>query len=358
MKIIIDIGHPAHVHYFRNLISVMSQNGHEFCVIARNRDIIKSLLDYYDISYFDRGKGKDSFAGKLTYMLYADLRMYKYAKQFNPDLFLSFVSPYPSQVSKLMGVPYIAITDSEIQDKAHKIFTYPFTDAIITPQNYGNDLGEKHVKIKALMEYFYINHVFYTPQKNIYDLLGIEEDSKYIIVRFISWKAFHDVNQHGISIDLKKKIIKILEKKYHVFITSEDDIGPEFEKYQINIPPERMHDALAYSSLFIGESATMASESALLGVHSIYVNSLPLMCNAKLEEEHKLLKHFRDSDGLIDYVQSFIKNNDSKNNMKNNRDVMISDFINPIHFLSWFIENWPDSKAIMKANPEYQEKFK
>ena len=30
------------------------------------------------------------------------------------------------------------------------------------------------------------------------------------------------------------------------------------------IPPEKMHDALANASLFFGESATMASESAVL----------------------------------------------------------------------------------------------
>ncbi|MFW5804449.1 MAG: DUF354 domain-containing protein, partial [bacterium] len=35
MKILIDIGHPAHVHYFKNFITKMSQKGHSFIVIAR-----------------------------------------------------------------------------------------------------------------------------------------------------------------------------------------------------------------------------------------------------------------------------------------------------------------------------------
>ena len=35
-----------------------------------------------------------------------------------------------------------------------------------------------------------------------------------------------------------------------------------------------MHDALAHCSLFISEGATMVSECAMLGVPSIYINSL------------------------------------------------------------------------------------
>ena len=74
----------------------------------------------------------------------------------------------------------------------------------------------------------------------------------------------------------QKNLIKTLSKYAKVFISSEDSLPDEFRPWQISIPPEKMHDALAYATLFIGEGATMASECAVLGTPAIYVNSLQL----------------------------------------------------------------------------------
>jgi len=38
MKILIDIGHPAHVHYFRNFIKMMESNG---CNPPEKREFLK-----------------------------------------------------------------------------------------------------------------------------------------------------------------------------------------------------------------------------------------------------------------------------------------------------------------------------
>ena len=73
MKIIIDIGHPAHVHYFHNFIKMMENNGHHFLIIAREKAIIKYLLDHYNIPFYSRGKGKNIRLGKLLYMFYANM---------------------------------------------------------------------------------------------------------------------------------------------------------------------------------------------------------------------------------------------------------------------------------------------
>jgi hypothetical protein len=37
---------------------------------------------------------------------------------------------------------------------------------------------------------------------------------------------------------------------------------------------------------------------------------------------------------------------------------MIKDKIDVTAFMVWFIENYPESKRIMKENPDYQYKFK
>lgn len=46
----------------------------------------------------------------------------------------------------------------------------------------------------------------------------------------------------------------------------------ELESFKRKIPPEKMYDALAFSALLYGESATMASECAVLGTPAIYLD--------------------------------------------------------------------------------------
>ena len=63
MKIFIDIGHPAHVHYFKNLVYNLKKSGHDLFITAREKDVTHQLLDNYNIPYTSRGKGKSSLVG-------------------------------------------------------------------------------------------------------------------------------------------------------------------------------------------------------------------------------------------------------------------------------------------------------
>ncbi len=44
MKIVTDIGHPAHVHYFKHFIKEMTDNGHEIMCFARERYPIHNVV--------------------------------------------------------------------------------------------------------------------------------------------------------------------------------------------------------------------------------------------------------------------------------------------------------------------------
>ena len=149
MKILIDIGHPAHVHYFKNFIWEMEKKGHEFLITARNRGIIFDLLKTYNFDYIDRGSGSTNMLGKILYMPKAKLIIYKIAKKFNPDLFLSTRSIYVSHISKLLGKRCIAFGDTEFIPKIEEILSGMFTDVICTPSCFEKDLGRKHIKFNA-----------------------------------------------------------------------------------------------------------------------------------------------------------------------------------------------------------------
>ena len=38
MRVLIDILHPAHVHFFRNFHAEMEGRGHQVCITARDKD--------------------------------------------------------------------------------------------------------------------------------------------------------------------------------------------------------------------------------------------------------------------------------------------------------------------------------
>jgi predicted glycosyltransferase len=358
MKILIDIGHPGHVHYFRNLIRNLQKGNNEIIVTARERGVVFSLLEFYKIKYFNRGKGNNSVIGKLSYMFFADWKLLMLSLRKKPDLFLSFSSPYAAQVANIMGKPHIAINDTEHTDKTHAKFTYPFSSVLLTPKSYQNDLGSKQIRFNNVVEGLYLHTNYYKPNPTVLNDIGVKKDEKFVLLRFVSWHAHHDYGQSGLDISAIRILIELLENKYKVFISSELPLSEEFQKYKLQISPEQMHDVLYYASLFIGESGTMASESAFLGTPAVYINSLPLMCYLKLEQEAGILKHFPSSLGVVEYVEQIIQDDELKEKAIKNATKMKERFIDPTAFLTWFIENYPESSKIMKENPDYQYTFK
>ncbi len=291
-------------------------------------------------------------------MLFADFKLLLLSLKCKPDIFLSFSSPYAAQVAKIMGKPHIAINDTEHTDKTHAKFTYPFSSVILTPESYQNDLGSKQIRFDNTVEGLYLHKNYFKQNISVLNDIGIEIDEKFVLLRFVSWHAHHDYGQSGLDLYTIKTLINLLEKNYKIFISSELPLSPEFQKYQLHISPEKMHDVLYYASLFIGESGTMASESAFLGTPAVYINSLPLMCYLKLEQDAGILKHFPSSVGVVDYVEQIIQDDYLKQKAIVNARKMKERFIDPTAFLTWFIENYPSSNQIMKETPDYQYRFK
>lgn len=295
MNILIDINHPAHVHYFRNFFKIMVEKGHKILVVSRNKEMEHHLLTAYQIPFVDRGKGRNGKAGKLFYMIYANHKIYRLARKFKPDVFLNFLHPYPSQVAKLMGKPSLVFSDTEHATLHHKL-TVPFATRIYTPSCYSMDLGKKHHRFSGYMELAYLHPNYYEPKKDILDILGVEEGERYAVVRFVSWGAAHDFGHVGISLENKQKTIEEISQYVKVFISAEGKLPSNLEPYRIKIPLERMHDVIFYSSILFGESGTMTSEAAILGTPAIFMNNSRLGYTCEEEDKYGLVFNFTESE--------------------------------------------------------------
>jgi uncharacterized protein len=356
MKILIDIGHPSHVHYFRNLISIMQKKGHEFVIIARDKDITQALLKIYNIPFSNRGKGAISFSGKLFDAFNKDYFIYKIAKKTKPDLFLSFASPYAAQVATIFGKPHIAIDDTDHANFSHKMYV-PFSDAIITPISFKKDFGKNHILINGTPKLCYLHKNYFIPNPDIYNYLKINSNDRYVILRFVALNASHDLGEKGIDLGLKIELAKKLSEKFKVFISSENELPLELKKYKINIPFEKMHDALYYAELIIGESG-MSSEAIMLGTQSIGVWKEINGVNID-EIKYGMLHHYHYSTKeIISKAMELLYIPDFKRRSQELAARMLNDYIDVTAFLVWFIERFPESKHIMQINPDYQNKFK
>ncbi|MBP2133109.1 putative glycosyltransferase [Methanomicrobium sp. W14] len=355
MRIVVDINHPAHVHYFKNFIWEMEKRGHDILVTASEKEISYQLLNIFGIDYISLGSYGSSLSKKLLSIPILDLRMYRAVKRFKPNLFIGFGSIRAAHVSKILGVPSIALDDTEHAKWEHRLYV-PFTDVILTPTSFGKDFGGKQIYYNGYTELAYLHPNYFTPKPVVLTELGLTEDDLFIIVRFVSWQASHDVGQHGIRD--KVGLVKELKNYGRVLITSEGTLPEELMKYQIQVSPEKLHDLLYYATLYVGEGGTTATEAATLGTHAIHISTTAKYCGIFYDlNKYGLLWTSESDEETIQKAIKLLQDLNLKSKGQCKRSCLINDKIDVTAFMVWFIENCPRSVQIMKTNPDFQNKF-
>ena len=223
MKILIDIGHPAHVHYFKNIVWIFIRKGHKVLFTCRDKEVVIDLLKSYNFGYINLGKPFKKSYTKIFGLFYFDLKILKTAIKFKPDIFISAGSFYAAHVSWLLMKPHITIEDTFNMEQVRLYL--PFTNSIITGNYPHNNLGKNEIKIASYHELAYLHPNYFSPDRNILNELGIKKDERYFILRFVSWNASHDIGHKGISLKNKILLVKELLKYGKVFISSEKKIN-------------------------------------------------------------------------------------------------------------------------------------
>lgn len=356
MKILVDIGHPAHIHYFKNCARILIEKGHEFLFVVRERDSTMELIRSTGFNYVSRGKGKAGLLNKMIAIPQVDYKIYKIAKKFKPDIFLSFSSPYAAHVSMFMRKPHIAFDDTEHAKFEHWMCR-PFTDVVLSPSCYNGELWKNQILFKSYMEMCYLIPNYFQPDSNVLDKIGVKEGEKYCVLRFVSWDANHDVGQKGLNYQDKVRLVEELSKDCRVFISSEDKLDDNLKKYQLRIEPKDLHSVIYYAQLYVGEGGTTASESVVLGTPAIYLNTLHVGYLDE-DEERGLLFHPETLKDTLEATHLILNDDNYKNEYAKKWSKLMSEKIDPTALMVWFIENYPESKRVMKNNPDFQNQFK
>lgn len=355
-RIIFDVGHPAQVHNFKHVYWDLKEKGWEGLFTAKDKEVTISLLDKYNLPYVIIGKTSKGLLSKFIHVLASFVRFFKVLFVFKPDIVICRFSLHSTWCSFLLRKPVIGLADTE-HTKMSDLLTVSLTNAKLTSESYFKDLGRNHFRFNANIELFYLHPKrFESFSLDIFDYLGIERNTDYIIVRFVSWAAHHDIGEMGFDTNQKISLIEALSARYVVFISSEGILPPELEKFKINISPCKMHEALAFASLYVGEGASMASEAACLGTLAIYVNTLTAGSIIELEQSG-LLVHYSRAEDCIKNIDKHL-NSISEEELISKKERFLEKKIDASGFLVWFIENYPQSVQIMKENPDYQYNFR
>lgn len=341
LKIIISIEHPAWAHQFKYIIKKLEKKDHSIKVVAINKDRNLELLDAFNIKYdvISNTSGKNLLEKFLIFLI-TTWKILLISIKFKPNLFLGRASPMMAINSFLFRKKHIVFEDTEI-GFLYLLICKLFSTIIITPFLFSRDLGKKHLRIHTYKELFYLHPNYFKPDSSVLEKLGISKNEKFIVVRFVSWTAIHDIGQKGIR--NRVHFIRKLEKYGRVLITSEGTLEEDLEIYRITIPPEKFHSLLWYATLYIGEGATIASESAILGTPSIYISSITgsLGCLDELEQKYDLMYSFASSDDALKKATELILTPNAKENWRIKRKRLLKDKINFIDIMVWFIENYP-----------------
>ena len=363
MRVLIDIGHPAHVHYYRNLAQELQKAGSEVFWSVKDIPVAKRLLEYYGFQYIVLPKKADGLFGKIFKQLQYNTILWLFCYREKIDLAIGTSASVP-HVSRISSVASIIFDDDDddVQPMVTRYVT-PFADVLLSPDALkGTRKRKDTIYYPGYHELAYLHPKRFTPDPKILNEVGLSPSDTFFIMRFNVFKAHHDVGVKGLSLEQKLKLIKILEPRGKIFITTEREIELELKAYQLKVSPEKIHSLMAYATIFLGDSQTMTSEAAVLGVPSLRCNSFAGRISYLEEEEHRYGLTFafqsHQFDKMVLKLKELLDTPDLKERWQEKREKILDDKIDVTAFWCWFIQNYPESVRILKNNPDYPCNFR
>lgn len=358
MKIAFFINTPAQAYLFIPIVKILKEKGHETIILARDYRETLDVLNGMGVNYYLCTNTPNSKYGKMLLFPYTVLMAYKYLKRFKPDLIIghSVDSVFTALFLKKSSIIFNDNDFAPVQF----VMMIPFVSAIITPNCFNRDLGDKQIRVDSFKEIGYLHPDYFSPDKNIFSLMNISPNEKYVLLRFNVFDAAHDTGVKGFSHKEKRELVTKLEKYAKIFISFEGSLPNDMVRYSIKIPKHRIHDVLYYAQLVVADSNTIITEAAVLGTPGIVAHpKVNLIGNfIELGEKNSLIFKYENTKEAIDKAVELIQQTNLKEDWKKKRDLFLKSKVNMIQFMVWFIENYPTSFKEIKEKSDEQYNFR
>lgn len=330
MRLLFDLGHPAHVHLFKNFIAYLTTKNHEITVTAREKDVTTALLSHYNIPHTSLTKPKHGYLGMLEELAVRDLQILKlhYAKKFNAAFGTSVSITHLSALTKVKSFCFSDDDDDIIPLYAN--IAYPFATKILNPAGLRcKKWLDKRIFYNSYQKLGYLHPNNFTPDEKVLHKYQLQP-KKYILIRSSALKAHHDKNARGIDTGLWAGLQHMLSG--FQIIQSREGVGGKIE-------PWDMHHILAFSKMLISDSQSMTVEAAVLGVPNIRYNSFSgkISCLEELEHKYTLTYGYKPGQEhqLKSKIAELLEQNDLDIAWQKKRSNMLSD---KMDFNQWLID--------------------
>ncbi|MDQ7035295.1 MAG: DUF354 domain-containing protein, partial [Anaerolineae bacterium] len=132
MRILFDITHPAHVHFFRNAIRQFQAEGDSVLITSRDKDITLQLLDQFGFDHKCLSVAKRGVIGLGIELSERGLKLIREIQHFKPDVATAIAGTFIVYGCLLHRIPTVVFYDTE-HARVSNAITYPLASAVVTP---------------------------------------------------------------------------------------------------------------------------------------------------------------------------------------------------------------------------------
>lgn len=271
MNILLDLVHPAHVHFFRHAIETLKDAGHSVAIASRNKDCTTDLLDDFNLKHTCISTQNDGRAISMAHELWhRNRRLKRIAKEHSSEVIAGVGGVSAAQTACLLRRRSVIFYDTEAA-RLQNALSYPFASRVVVPQCYTGWVPKRRVRrYRGYHELAYLHPNQFKPDRDIAIQNGLYEDGDTFLIRLVSWKANHDLGLSGWTRNILDAVVKRLKPLGRVLISSEQPLPDELRELEYDGCRASIHHLIGHCRLTIGESATMASESVVMGVPAVY----------------------------------------------------------------------------------------
>jgi uncharacterized protein len=293
MRILVDILHPAHVHFFRNFHAEMTDRGHTLMITARDKDRSVELLTSFGLPHERISAQRRGGLGMATELIQRTGRLLGVMRRFRPDVMTGIMGPSIALAGAVRRVPAVIFYDTEFATQTNW-FAYPLAHSVCTPDCYQGRVRGTYRTYAGYHELAYLHPNRFRPDAGKLSAFGVSPDERYSIVRFVSWQAVHDRRERGLTLDQKLRLVEVLQEHGRVLVSSETPLPAALAPLRVDGPVADIHHLLARAQLVVGESATMSSEAAVLGVPAVFIATTGRGYTSDQEKRYGLVRHYTE----------------------------------------------------------------
>ena len=368
MNVLIQLSHPAQYHSFKNVARNLMNDGHQVLVVIKSKDILEDLLKEAGLPYVNVNEHahRGSKVGMIWDMLVREWRIVRLCQKHKIDLLMGS-TPEVAHVGWFLRKHRVNIGEDDAAILSNFIkLTKSFVETYLAPKSC--DMGvieHKTVHYRGFQKLAYMHPHWFKADADVVRKYGINPDKTYFLIRFAKLNAHHDKGIKGISNDIARRLVELLAPHGKIYITSERALEPEFEQYRLHINPLDIHHIMAFATLYIGDSQSMANEAAMLGVPSLrfndFVEAKKIGVMEEMEKVYGLTYGIssHEPEKLYAKVAELLAMPNLREEFQSRREKMLGNKIDVTAFLTWFIEHYPESASLAKnADESFWARFR